>query len=204
MRKDQIALTQSGEWVALVWKAGSRSILRDSIRVRRQRRRDTYSGQVPVIMYCRHPLERLVSAWSFVTTKEWFDFRHDPSIPDDVAKELLVEKDFGDWVRLALQYKNPHWMPVCEIHHRWREYQLRPLSEYRGPLHNKGSWTVDWESYYDEDLKLLALDYYAGDMEIWRACVKIHETKELSNGYEIREGSDSGLGEDQGSFQGTA
>lgn len=163
---EQFRTLPNGECTAIVLKCGSRSIIKDAGREGNRLRKRVD----PVIMYCRHPLERLVSSWSFITSGF---FPYIPTVPDNISKVLISEFDFNNWVQLALKYKNPHWMRVSEAHPSWRTYILRRLIDYPGTHINKGSWQNNWKEYYNKDTKILAFNYYAEDIEIWNKCIKL-------------------------------
>ena len=162
---EQFRMLPNGECTAIILKCGSRSIIKDAGREGNRLRQRVD----PVTMYCRHPLERLVSSWSFITSGF---FPYIPTVPDNISKILINEFDFNNWVQLALKYKNPHWMRVSESHPNWSEYILRPLTSYPGIHINKGSWLGNWNDYYNKDTKIIALNYYKEDMKIWDKCIK--------------------------------
>lgn len=119
----------------------------------------------------RDPRDRLVSAW------KWFTTAHTSYIkpileasPTDHEYLMDNMSPFKEWLRTALRHWNPHWAPQTEIHKRWREFELIPISELHtlGWGHKKKTRKDNlWAEYFDEATLALVNEVYSEDLEMW-------------------------------------
>lgn len=129
----------------------------------------------------RDPHDRLVSGW------KWFASHHNCYIRDILKAnpadhETILDKrtPFKEWVRTALKYENPHWLPQTTLHPRWREFELIPITDLHklGWGHEKKTRDDNsWRQFYDEEMLSLVDEVYAEDLEMW---------KEVTNGTNTR------------------
>ncbi|MBD3292071.1 MAG: hypothetical protein GF393_04045 [Armatimonadia bacterium] len=127
----------------------------------------------PVVLIVRHPLDRLVSAFM------WF-VRGPSNIIPGGGNRRFGYIDFGQFVRHTETHHNMHWTPQTFQHPRWREYKrLVPLHDLSlwwpadlPPLdHKKKTKRMEWQSYYDDELRDRCEKRYAEDIEAYElAC----------------------------------
>lgn len=122
-----------------------------------------------VIMYCRDPRDRLVSAW------KWFAGPYNSYIPDilrvsPVDHKFILDRNspFNEWVQTALRHWNAHWAPQTEIHPDWRTFELRDLATYTGSHQKKTRPDNRWDEFYDPKTLALVNEVYSEDIEMWK------------------------------------
>ena len=116
----------------------------------------------------RDPRDRLVSAW------KWFTRYHNSYIPGiDDASILAENTPFTDWATTAIRYWNEHWAPQTELHPRWREFELVPITALPPGWghHKRTRSSTEWEQYYNDGLLGLVNEVYKEDIEMWKEAI---------------------------------
>lgn len=118
-----------------------------------------------VRLIVRDPRDRLVSAW------KWFTKHHNCYIPSlDDYTILNSSTPFPEWTRVALRHWNEHWAPQTELHPRWKEFELVPITALPpGWGHSKKTREDNsWQQYYSDDLLDLVNEVYKEDIVMWK------------------------------------
>ena len=162
----------------LTYKCGSTSLLQH---LGREKRYVIPEPGDHVRIVVRDPRDRLVSAWKWFTTGHKSYIKHilDQS-QEDHDKLLRKTTMLADWVPVAFKYWDPHWAPQTEIHTRWREFEIIPISELHRYVDGHEKRTREdnsWEQYYDPATLARVEDYYKEDMAMWQ---------EVTNGADTR------------------
>ena len=153
---------------AVTPKCGS-SAIHDALTPEGFENRDKAISNKAVYLTVRHPLDRLVSSWSF------FSNHYHRTGP---TPELTFEKDISlaDYFEWTKDNPNKHWIAQTEQHPKWRYYRLIPLQtitetwDHIGAgeiTHTRKSTHNNWESYYDTELLRKVSVYYSEDCLMW-------------------------------------
>lgn len=144
---------------------------------------------LPVHMYVRHPLDRMVSAWSWFTQKQTSYIKPILDMSPGDHKVLMDRKTpFDVWVNAALRHYNPHWYPQVE-YHSTREGELVPsvikTLDCIGPTKMHETKHAPWEDVYEghEALKDYLEDIYYNDIALYNLAKEAGE-----NGFNTRAG----------------
>lgn len=159
-------------FVATSPKAGSTSIARTFAEqdIRHTMQHLVSKSDKPVILFLRHPLERLVSAFHMMRSR---NSGIPQNFPDFVDKVLKKERYTGD----------KHWLPQADLHYQGRQFlitecwpfdkinELWPDIVGKGQLKwlNRGEKT-DWELLWDElspTQQQQIIEYYADDLRLY-------------------------------------
>lgn len=170
-------------------KAGSTSLLRhiqDPCRIIAQPEVEALREDgVPVHLYVRHPLDRLVSAYTWFTTKHNSPIRpiRDKSPKDHDVILGKTEATFEQWVEVALRHPNPHWCSQTEYHTTpaglFVPTHCTNLQFLGGKKYNEIA-RPSWTDYYTKDFEERMSTLFAADLELF------NDLKEHEDGIDTR------------------
>lgn len=123
-------------------------------------------NKVEILLYIRHPLDRLVSAWKYFTGSMLMPCTY-ATVEDRVA--LNSEPSFDRWARIAMRYNDEHWTSQVDYHTLdglFVPNRVLPLEKMGGEIHNRTSH-AGWLTYYTDWLEEELRERYRKDLVLW-------------------------------------
>ena len=111
------------------------------------------SSDLPVVLFVRHPLDRIVSCFL----------------------EFNKGRTFVEFLEVVKTVKNHHWYPQVKLHTYEGEFiptKVLPMSEIPFPKKNVSEAREPWESYYTDPQLEEMLTLYSADVALVGALIE--------------------------------
>jgi hypothetical protein len=128
-------------------------------------------------LFVRHPLDRLVSAWKYFTTKHNTYIKDILEFDADIHDRIQGNRPYRnislpEWWEAASQVYNKHWVVVTDYNTYKGEFvpdRLYPLEALGLATGKKLNATRhdSWESYYDKGLRDKVATHFEKDIELF-------------------------------------
>ena len=178
-------LPSKGEIIAYTAKAGQTTIhkMYSGAGGRMMSKEAALVSGLPITLYHRHPLDRLVSGYAFFQKGKFRDthmHRENPKAHNTLFHVCGISS-FEDWCHAAQELHNPHWCRQYQYHSisdKLVPHIVKDISQL-GEMRLNPSKRDNWEAYFSDELLEEMTEYHKKDMELHAAVMAAGGTLQL-------------------------